>query len=529
MPTGLNRVLRHLRQILALPDGAGTDAQLLERFRSRQDEAAFAELVRRHGPMVLGVCRRVLRHHHDAEDAFQAAFLVLARKAAVVKDEAVVSFLYAVAYRTALEARSRNARRRARESCVADLPVAHVLPAEAQDWRPILDRALQQMPEKYRRLIVLCCLEGRPRKEVARQLGLAEGTLSSRLATARQMLARQLGRYGWPLSGGALAAALAQEAPAAVPPTLMAATTRGAALVASGQAALLTTPAIVLMQGVLRAMGMTKVTFVLAMTLGALLLGAGGFVYQMAVRAAPAEPPRDAPAPDRAAAVVSEREGKLIFVGVEVKPGEAVPDRQRLEPGPSVGFLAVAAKPGEKGTFPLADDPKKLYRRWREGDVPQPGQCVVARQPLHIRRLQVGDKVERGQLVALVNPALATSDLEITVAELDANHAEYLSSVKAREATWLRYSTYSKANKEHPGSISGEEFNKAKLEYEKAVEDEKKNAANIRVAQAKLNKAAIALQMCEIRSAVAGVVTALDKKPGEMVHAGEAVLHLREP
>jgi RNA polymerase sigma factor (sigma-70 family) len=529
MATGLNRVLRHLRRTLAPPGSDGTDGQLLERFRGGHDEEAFAELVRRHGPMVLGVCRRVLGHLHDAEDAFQATFLVLARKAAVVHDGAVASFLYAVAYRTALDARSRNARRRARENCVEDLPQLPALPMETQDWRPALDRALQHLPEKYRRVILLCCLEGRSRKEVARQLGLAEGTLSSRLAAARQMLARRLGRYGVSLSGGALAVVLAQEASAAVPPSLIAVTTRGAVLVASGQAALLTTPALVLMRGVLRTMGMTKLTFMLAMMLGALLLGAGGLVYQVAGRAASAEAGLDAPAPPRAAEVVSEREGKLIFVGVEVKPGAAVPDSQRIVPDPLLGFLALAAKPGEKGTFTLADDPKKLYRTWRDGDLPEPGKCVVVRPRLRIRRLQVGDKVERGQLVALVNPALAISDLAIAVAELDAAQGEWLAVGKTKEGTSYRYHAYVKARLEHPGSISDEDFNKSKQEYDKAVEEEKKAAANVRVTQAKLNRAAAALQMYEIRSAVSGVVTAIDKRPGEMVRPGEAVLHLYEP
>ncbi|HEY7153148.1 MAG TPA: sigma factor, partial [Gemmataceae bacterium] len=133
MATNLSKVLEHLHQILAPPGGDLTDGQLLARFVAARDEASFAALVRRHGPMVLGVCRRLLRHAQDAEDCFQATFLVLARKASAVKRESVGSWLYAVAYRTALEARAVNARRRRRERQVEDMPHPEVMPSEAQD------------------------------------------------------------------------------------------------------------------------------------------------------------------------------------------------------------------------------------------------------------------------------------------------------------------------------------------------------------------------------------------------------------
>src|SRR2546429_7630869 len=136
MATGFQKVLEHLQQVSGLTDG-----QLLSRFVGQRDEASYAALVRRHGAMVLGVCRRVLRDYHDAEDAFQATFLVLARKAAsVVKRESVGCWLYGVAYRTALEAGSASARRRAKERTMRDMPHPEVAPAEAPDWRPLLGR-----------------------------------------------------------------------------------------------------------------------------------------------------------------------------------------------------------------------------------------------------------------------------------------------------------------------------------------------------------------------------------------------------
>jgi RNA polymerase sigma factor (sigma-70 family) len=216
------------------PDAARqlTDDQLLARFVATHDEAAFATLVKRHGPMVLGVCRRVLGHAQDAENAFQATFLVLARKAAsAVPRGAAGNWLYGVAYRTALAARSINARRRLRERPLDHVPHPQTSPDQPPfDLLAALDRELSRLPDKYRQVVVLCELEGRPRKEVARQLGLAEGTLSWRLATARKMLARRLARYGPEIAGATLMALLADAAAGrGLPPLLMGATLRAVA------------------------------------------------------------------------------------------------------------------------------------------------------------------------------------------------------------------------------------------------------------------------------------------------------------
>jgi RNA polymerase sigma factor (sigma-70 family) len=187
-----------------LRDGAGmTDGQLLECFLSQRDDAAFECLVRRHGPMVLGVCRRVLHHVHDAEDAFQATFLVLARRAASLRDrELVGNWLHGTAYRAALEAKA--ARRRVKERQVRAMPDPETM--DKADWaelRLVLDHELNRLPEKYLAAILLCDLEGRTRKEAARQLGVPEGTLSGRLTTARRLLAKRLAGRGVTLSGGA--------------------------------------------------------------------------------------------------------------------------------------------------------------------------------------------------------------------------------------------------------------------------------------------------------------------------------------
>src|SRR5262249_44075451 len=151
-------VLPHVRRAALLQDGGGmTDGQLLECFLARREEAAFEALVRRHGPMVLGVCRRVLRNAHDAEDAFQATFLVLVRKAAsLLPREAVGNWLYGVAYHTALKARAAALRRRAKEAQVRAMSPREARPEDAgQEWRPLLDHELSRLPDKYREPVVL--------------------------------------------------------------------------------------------------------------------------------------------------------------------------------------------------------------------------------------------------------------------------------------------------------------------------------------------------------------------------------------
>ncbi len=214
----ISSVLRYLRVAVSAKDGGElTDGQLLQSFIDRGDEGAFETLVHRHGAAVLGVCRRVLCHQQDAEDAFQATFLVLARKAAsIVSQETVGNWLYGVAYRTARKAKVANARRRNRETQAATmLRQEHKTNEVWLDLQPLLDRELHTLPAKYRSPIVLCDLEGKTRPEAARQLGWPEGTLSWRLASARSMLAKRLERRGVTLSAGALGLAIAQNASAA--------------------------------------------------------------------------------------------------------------------------------------------------------------------------------------------------------------------------------------------------------------------------------------------------------------------------
>jgi RNA polymerase sigma factor (sigma-70 family) len=212
-----------------------TDRELLQRFIKSRDERAFEALVRLHGPLVLGVCRRIVGHHHDAEEAFQATFLVLARKAATVRPpEMVANWLYGVACRTALKTRAAAARRRAKEVQLTVIPELKASPTERwEEIASLLDRELRRLPDKFRAAVVCCDLEGRSRQEAALQLGCPEGTLKARLTRGRSILAQRLARQGVVLSAGALAAIVTQNAAsAAVPAALAASTAKAGALAA---------------------------------------------------------------------------------------------------------------------------------------------------------------------------------------------------------------------------------------------------------------------------------------------------------
>jgi RNA polymerase sigma factor (sigma-70 family) len=309
----LKQALDNLRRKLdpANRDGALTDGQLLARFCAVRDETSFAALVRRHGPMVFGVCQRVLRHRQDAEDAFQAVFIVLARRAGSLNNgEALGSWLFGVAHRTALEARSAIARRRARERQVEDMPHPEVAPAEAQDWRPLLDHELSRLPNKYRAAVVLCDLECLSRQEAARQLRLPEGTLSSRIATARRMLAQRLAKYGLSLSGGALATALAKEAAAAVPGSLAASAVKAAVGQAVGGMA-----AVALSKEVLKTMFLAKLKLAMGAVMVVAALGVGGVAYQVVAPRAAQAAPEGKPASELEAL---KKENELLKLNLQV-------------------------------------------------------------------------------------------------------------------------------------------------------------------------------------------------------------------
>src|SRR5216684_1077464 len=245
----LDVMLRHIRRMVGNGDHEETDQELLARFAARHEEAVFERLMERHGPMVLGVCRRMLSHEQDAEDVFQATFLVLARKAkSIRKRGSLGSWLCGVAYRLALKLRVTAARRRARERQASEMQsrftfrAGEMIATPTQtdstwsDLRPLLDQELHRLPEKYRAPLVLCYLEGKTHLEAAQTLGWPSGSMSKRLEQGRELLRLRLGRRGVVLSGVAICTSLADSAQAALPPALVSSSVQAGVLAATGQA-----------------------------------------------------------------------------------------------------------------------------------------------------------------------------------------------------------------------------------------------------------------------------------------------------
>jgi RNA polymerase sigma factor (sigma-70 family) len=289
----LHAVLQHVRKLAAGPAAnPPSDRDLLDRFVAHRDEAAFAALLERHGAMVLGICRRVLRHAHDAEDAWQAAFLVLARKAASIRrKDALGAWLHGVAYHVATNLRRDLARRGAHE-----VPLREVGQADAagdvtwREIRAVLDEELARLPERLRAPLVLCYLEGRTRDEAARQLGWGLGTFRGRLERGRKILSARLRRRGLALSAALVAAALSEHAAAAgVSPALMASIVHAATSVgAGGEAAQVASAQVAeLVTGALRAMSTArfKVVALVLLVAGGITACAGAIAYHaLAVR-----------------------------------------------------------------------------------------------------------------------------------------------------------------------------------------------------------------------------------------------------
>jgi RNA polymerase sigma factor (sigma-70 family) len=325
--------------------GAGdaelADGELLDRFIDRRDQAAISALMRRYGPMVWGVCRRILRDYHDAEDAFQATFLVLVRKAtSIVQREMVGNWLHGVAHQTALKARATTAKRQAREKHVRAIPEpeASTEPELWHELQPLLDQELSQLPENYRIALIFCDLQGKTRKQAACQLKIPEGTLSSRLTTARRMLAKRLARHGVRVSAGALAAVLLQEgASAGVPALLVGSTIKAIILVAAGAgvAEAVSIKVAALAEGVLKTMFTTKLKIATSALLAVVMLGIGS--AQVTYRALASEP-GESPNP-ATTAVTGPDDEKLVQNDSILRPTDGT-------------LVDEKGKPDERSTLP---------------------------------------------------------------------------------------------------------------------------------------------------------------------------------
>lgn len=284
----LNGVGRQLERLFTSGTVTGlSEGQLLDRFVTRQDEAAFEALVARHGPMVLGVCRRMLRDPNDVDDAFQATFLVLVRKAGSLRQrELLGNWLYGVAFKIAVRARATVSRRHASET--PDVEGLAQRPSNGGP-EPALHEEVHHLPEKYRLPVVLCYLEGLTHDEAAARLSWPVGTVKGRLARARELLRSRLVRRGVTVASmAALPVLLSRDASAAVSPVLLNTTLQAAAHVAAGKAVgvgLTSANALALSDGAINATMITnlKITAV-TLGIGILFAGAGVSAYQQSGR-----------------------------------------------------------------------------------------------------------------------------------------------------------------------------------------------------------------------------------------------------
>jgi len=345
--------LRHFRRQVVLRDaGEVTDRDLLQRFARERDGDAFAALVQRYGPLVLGVCCRVLRQEQDAEDAFQATFLVLARKAGSIEQpERLGNWLYGVASRVAQKARAEAARRRARQQPVTDVLASRGDPeADWEELRQVLDDEVQRLPDKFGAPLVLCYLQGMTREEAAARLGRSAGAVKSLLERGRELLRSRLARRGVTLSMGSLAAMLSGSAlSAAVPAVLRDSTVRAALVFAAGKAPAAGSAA-ALAQGVLQAMFRYRVKRWLAVVL---MLGlAGGGAGLLAFGGRPAEDPV-APKPAFAVAGGEGNEAENMYRDLEKRVTQAKTVRVAFE-----GRLMNGAKEAGhlKGVITLGEE-----------------------------------------------------------------------------------------------------------------------------------------------------------------------------
>ena len=370
-------VLCYLRNLAAGEADPLPDSELLGLFIAQRDPTAFAALVFRHGPMIFHLCRRIVRNEHDAEDAFQATFLVLARRAQVIRQhESVGGWLYGVACRLAAKARTATAQRHSRERDASAresrTPLDEVTVAEAQE---IFDQELAQLPAKFRDPLVLCCLQGLARDEAARQLGWSASVLKSRLEQGRERIRARLARRGLALATTLGLTLLGGRVTATVPAKLLDSTVHAAGVVAAGgaAAAVVSARTAALTNEVLRAMFLRKLKALTVCVLGsALVTAATGVLIQ---RVAIAQPPTPTSPPVagakegvKAATDQEKLQGTWEVVELAVKGEKVIPNDRAagLVVFKSDGFRFVVTAKGEDdftrtaATFKL--DPAKSPR-----------------------------------------------------------------------------------------------------------------------------------------------------------------------
>jgi RNA polymerase sigma factor (sigma-70 family) len=411
----LNALVPHLRRVAGRPgDGTLTDAELLERWAVRRDEAAFELLLWRYGPMVLAACRRILCDAHASEDAFQATWLVLVRRFGSLRDgRALPAWLHRVACRVALRARAAAARRASREQPVGDMPApAGADEASLHEVRAVVDEEIDRLPEPFRRAFVLCVLEERTQAEAARLLGRPEGTVSAWLARARQRLRGRLERRGVTLGAAAAGVGLAEGlAPARLTAAQVLSTARAAAQIAAGKAAAsagISGEVAALMKGTLESMSMVKIK--LSALVFLVLAGAAAVAL---ARQSPREGPSPARAeePARGAAdpgtpVNWGKPADGLQAGIGFRPG----DRRTCSAGDSVTLVFYLRNVGPRAI--RLSHIETLFAEWmpsvedadgkRVGVAPGPANLGIV--PVVRRSLDPGEQITLGHPWFRVRP-----------------------------------------------------------------------------------------------------------------------------
>jgi RNA polymerase sigma factor (sigma-70 family) len=544
----LGPLLRLLRRHTGEPVGAAlSDGQLLDRFVRQRDEAAFEALFWRHGPMVLGLCRRLLPAA-DAEDAFQATFLVLVRKASSIgRRDALGAWLYRVAYRVALRARATT------RHGVALPDEGPPAPGDEEavawrDLRPLLDEAIGTLPEKYRAPIVLCYLEGKTNEEAARELGCPKGTVAVRLMRARERLRRHLSRRRLALPAVLLGAVLGGAARSAPVHVGLGQTTLKAVLSGTAGASIAgaaSVHATALAEGVIRAMYLRKMKLTAAFVVALGVLVGGGIWWQQHAATAAPPLPKDEPArpaPGRTAPaedkderhklvdVASAREGILLLLGIEVqvKPGEKPPPGAIKQ---EMASLVIEATPDdlEKGQKKPPEDwvriGDKWYRPLGKRDELKPNAVRIHHSERWFVPLKEGDLVKAGQLIALTDPGIAVDELGIKLARYDAAEAARAAEEKQRDEYRERWQRADLLSKRGSGSL--EDATAAKLAYDYHVYETLHMQQDLKVAGMEVKLARTLVEMHQVRSRIDGVVRRIYRYAGEGAKAMDAIVQIR--
>ncbi len=467
------------------------DGPLLERYVDQGGdvgEAAFAALVERHGPMVMRVCRGVLRETHDADDAFQATFLILARKASSIRKRgSVASWLYGVARRVAVRARAERARRIEVERRGAAMAGDEARGTRPMGVGPELHEEVDRLPEKYRSAVVLCDLAGLTHEEAAGQLGVPVGTVKVRLMRARGRLRGRLVRRG--LAPG-LVAAIAAGRAAAMPAPLVESTVQAAMRIAAGRAAAVSGPIAALVEGVLRAMLYARLKTLAALLTASLSL----VVVSMIALPRPAhsvpvpdqpEPPPQAPAPPK----VEERGPQTVAVETLKKSNF---DQTTSQPGSVLPFASVGLYPGASGMLKsLEVDIGDAVKRGQElavVDVPEVRAELERSQALVAQAEAQGLKALSGRNVA--KAAVAASEAQVKLAEASSKEAEAKRTY--RESEVERYKKLG-ASKSIERALVDQEVNR----LHEAMAYEVESQARVKTAQAELETVRAKLKEAE--------------------------------